>query len=464
LKLHRLGRVSFRKVKDKRDYLEHRRHGSWLYLSRLAALKEYAFMDALYGAGFPVPKPLDSSRHCILMTKVQGYPLVSVRDIDEAQTIYERLEEQLVRLARCGLIHGDFNEFNIMVGSDGTATIIDFPQMVSTSHINAAMYFERDSKGLADFFAKRYGVDISKRHTFADILAVEPEDRLDVKIRASGFDETSERHMEALLRAQRQDDHEDDDEGADEADRGEEEGGEGDVPEQAEGRGAEGDEEVDEDGRGGAADGEGGDDFRVLALSEDVAARAEGVVDEAGDTEVEEEEVGDDVLDATWKDALQGESSRFRFAVTIPDHLRGSARSWRPNVGWAFRKLHGLPEPAPRSDEEGSAEDEEAADDQYDEFYDPDEERMRQIRAKTEEDARFGRVPDALRMTGRHFGRGRGRGRGGIAKGPQRLTEQEIRRRAKRDAIKVSNASAAAPSRNNAKAKGRRAMRESMDM
>lgn len=44
MKLHRLGRVSFRAVKSKRDYLRHRSSYNWLYLSRLAALKEFAFM------------------------------------------------------------------------------------------------------------------------------------------------------------------------------------------------------------------------------------------------------------------------------------------------------------------------------------------------------------------------------------------------------------------------------------
>jgi RIO kinase 2 len=39
LKLHRLGRTSFRAVKSKRDYLGRRNSFSWLYLSRLAALK-----------------------------------------------------------------------------------------------------------------------------------------------------------------------------------------------------------------------------------------------------------------------------------------------------------------------------------------------------------------------------------------------------------------------------------------
>lgn len=44
----------------------------------------------------------------------------------------------LVRLARHGLIHGDFNEFNIMIrDEDGEPVVIDFPQMVSVRHANA---------------------------------------------------------------------------------------------------------------------------------------------------------------------------------------------------------------------------------------------------------------------------------------------------------------------------------------
>ena len=44
----------------------------------------------------------------------------------------------IVRFARAGLIHGDFNEFNILIRREtGEPVIIDFPQMVSTSHANA---------------------------------------------------------------------------------------------------------------------------------------------------------------------------------------------------------------------------------------------------------------------------------------------------------------------------------------
>jgi len=67
LKLHRLGRTSFRTVKKNRDYLQTRKSASWLYLSRLAALKEFAYMKVLYDNGFPVPRPIDINRHAVLM-------------------------------------------------------------------------------------------------------------------------------------------------------------------------------------------------------------------------------------------------------------------------------------------------------------------------------------------------------------------------------------------------------------
>ena len=44
----------------------------------------------------------------------------------------------IVRFARAGLIHGDFNEFNILIDREtGDPIVIDFPQMVSTLHENA---------------------------------------------------------------------------------------------------------------------------------------------------------------------------------------------------------------------------------------------------------------------------------------------------------------------------------------
>ena len=43
------------------------------------------------------------------------------------QKVYSELLDQLIRLAEFGLVHGDFNEFNLLIDDDETITIIDFP-------------------------------------------------------------------------------------------------------------------------------------------------------------------------------------------------------------------------------------------------------------------------------------------------------------------------------------------------
>lgn len=72
LKFSRLGRTSFRKLKEKRDYHGRRQHCSWLYLSRISALKEFSFLKALYVHDFPVPKPIDVCRHTVVMSLIDG--------------------------------------------------------------------------------------------------------------------------------------------------------------------------------------------------------------------------------------------------------------------------------------------------------------------------------------------------------------------------------------------------------
>ena len=74
IKFARLGRTSFRTVKANRDYTK-RNVNSWLYFSRLASLKEFAFMQVLYDRGFPTPVPIDANRHGIVMSLVNGYPM-----------------------------------------------------------------------------------------------------------------------------------------------------------------------------------------------------------------------------------------------------------------------------------------------------------------------------------------------------------------------------------------------------
>ncbi|KAM6965185.1 serine/threonine-protein kinase RIO2 [Aplochiton taeniatus] len=222
LKLHRLGRTSFRNLKNKRDYHKHRKNMSWLYLSRLSAMKEFAYMKALYERGFPVPKPVDYNRHAVVMELINGYPLCQVRTLADPPALYNEIMELVVKLANHGLIHGDFNEFNLMLDDQDHVTMIDFPQMVSTTHLNAEWYFDRDVKCIRDFFAKRYNYESELYPTFKDISR---SCSLDVEISASGFTKDLERDAALLHPDGPEDEEEEEEEEEDDADeRGEGQG------------------------------------------------------------------------------------------------------------------------------------------------------------------------------------------------------------------------------------------------
>lgn len=215
LKIHRLGRISFRSVKTNRDYLRHRSAASWLYMSRLAALKEFAFLTALYENGFRVPKPVAQNRHTLVMELVQALPLQQVKEVPDPAGLYAELMEIILRLAGYGLIHGDFNEFNILIQEDATASttpdetltvkatpvLIDFPQMVSIDHANAEFYFDRDVVCIKRFFVRRFHFASEEPGPFfADARKRAEQNshkRLDVEVEASGFSKKMAKELES---------------------------------------------------------------------------------------------------------------------------------------------------------------------------------------------------------------------------------------------------------------------------
>ncbi|PNW84824.1 hypothetical protein CHLRE_03g159900v5 [Chlamydomonas reinhardtii] len=307
LKLHRLGRTSFRAVKSKRDYLGRRQNYSWLYLSRLAALKEFAFMKALYDHGFPVPQAIDNNRHAVLMSLVNARPMVQIREMAHPARVYLSCMELIGRLAGKGLIHCDFNEFNLLIGEDEELTLIDFPQMVSVTHANAEELFVRDVECIVRFFSKKIGyvpeMDPALpyvRPVFAEVAAgADAEGALDVELEASGFQRQHAKALDEYL-ATAKDEEEGEEEGEDDEEEDEdEESEEGEEGAAASGRGADG-EGAGPGPEGEVLDAEGGSDVdeRLKAVATRSRAAAtrnkdgEGEGSEAGseDGEGEDEE------------------------------------------------------------------------------------------------------------------------------------------------------------------------------
>ncbi|KAF5688366.1 atypical RIO RIO2 kinase [Fusarium circinatum] len=246
LKIHRLGRISFRTVKSNRDYLKNRQSGSWMYLSRLAAMKEFAFMKALREEGFPVPEPIAQSRHTIVMSLIDAFPLRQIAEVPDPASLYAELIALILRLAKQGLIHGDFNEFNILIKENITKSehgeetltlepvIIDFPQMISMEHQNAEMYFDRDVNCIKRFFERRFHFVPTEPGPFfkhaKKTVGKDGVKRLDAAVEASGFTKRMLKDLEAAIKekgdqtAQHSGDEDDeDDSDGDDGDDGDEE-------------------------------------------------------------------------------------------------------------------------------------------------------------------------------------------------------------------------------------------------
>ncbi|KAM1504282.1 hypothetical protein FF1_000404 [Malus domestica] len=298
MKLHRLGRVSFRAVKSKRDYLKHRSSYSWLYLSRLAALKEFAFMKALEEHGFPVPSAVDCNRHCVIMSLVQGYPLVQVKQLQNPEVVFETIIGLVVRLAEHGLIHCDFNEFNIMIDDDKKVTMIDFPQMVSVSHHNAQMYFDRDVECVFKFFRKRFNMNFRECRDDIDGTEVDTDESgrlcfssiakdavfLDKELAASGFTRKDQEDIEKFIEGSL-------DKGASSGDEGAEDGTDVSVLNEASIEGVDSLHLVDQDQTSNLKQEEEGveDNLRNCEAGPSSKAECEDVSDKEGDNDTEKE-------------------------------------------------------------------------------------------------------------------------------------------------------------------------------
>ncbi|KAK2024191.1 RIO1-domain-containing protein [Colletotrichum zoysiae] len=221
LKIHRLGRISFRTVKSNRDYLKNKQSGSWMYLSRLAAMKEFAFMKALKEEGFPVPEPIAQNRHTIVMSFIDSFPLRQISSIPDPAALYSDLIDLLLRLAKHGLIHGDYNEFNILIKEETSTTktdegeeeviklvpiVIDFPQMISMDHQNAEMYFDRDVNCIKRFFEKRFHFTSTTPGPFykdaKKTVGKGGAKRIDATLEASGFTKKMAKDLEKAIQEQ----------------------------------------------------------------------------------------------------------------------------------------------------------------------------------------------------------------------------------------------------------------------
>jgi len=162
LKFFRIGRISFRQVRRVRDYGKNDVKMSWLYRNISAAKKEFSMLSRLYIQSLPVPRPIFSVMHTVLMEYLDGFLLKDIDVSPHVKDVFNEIIESIYAIYSYGFVNGDISEYNIMVLKDGTIKIIDWPQSVRVSDPRAPDLLKRDLLTISKYFMKKY--DLSKQY------------------------------------------------------------------------------------------------------------------------------------------------------------------------------------------------------------------------------------------------------------------------------------------------------------
>ncbi len=156
VKIHRLGRLSFRQIKRTRSYSHEKKHISWLYQSRLSATREYEALKTLYPAGIAVPEPIAHNRHVIVMEIFEGNLLHDFITLDDPKQVLEKIIDTVRQAYEIGIIHCDLSEYNILLMDSNEILLIDWPQWCESSHPNADFLLKRDVQNVLNFFRRKF--------------------------------------------------------------------------------------------------------------------------------------------------------------------------------------------------------------------------------------------------------------------------------------------------------------------
>ncbi len=158
LKFHKVGQRAFNTLKTNREYMPRSGHCPWIFASAKSAQREYEALTAINGK-VAVPVPIALNRHTIVMSRIPGVNL-NKSHLEHPEETWQNILNEVKTAYQLGYIHGDLSEYNIME-SEGRIWLIDWPQWISPDHANAGSTLYHDVDTVAEFFRKKYRLEIS---------------------------------------------------------------------------------------------------------------------------------------------------------------------------------------------------------------------------------------------------------------------------------------------------------------
>jgi len=125
-------------------------------------------------AGVACPKPIAFKENVLIMSFIgeNGVSAPMLIDVilkpEDIDYVYKLVTNEMKKLFKAGLIHGDASEYNIL-SDRGRIVFIDFSQAVTLKHPSAIEFLKRDVHNIARYF-QRQGMVISEKEIYDKIV------------------------------------------------------------------------------------------------------------------------------------------------------------------------------------------------------------------------------------------------------------------------------------------------------
>jgi RIO kinase 2 len=170
LKFFRIGRISFREVRRRRTFIGKEDIHQWLLVNIDAAKKEYNALNRLRHSGIRIPVLYYRAMHCVVMNRIDGLRLVNIHELEDPKITLQNILHDIGTAYKYNMINSDLSEYNVLLDSKNNIWIIDWPQVVSRSHPNAADLIKRDVYNIVNFFNKRFDLRKDKDEALNEVI------------------------------------------------------------------------------------------------------------------------------------------------------------------------------------------------------------------------------------------------------------------------------------------------------
>lgn len=116
-------------------------------------LREYKNLKTAYEAGVNCPKPIAVKGNVLIMEFIgKGRPAPRLIDTKAGNKEYDFILNDMKKLVKAGLIHGDLSAYNILM--HGKPVIIDFSHGTTVDNASAPELLKRDIENINSYFSK----------------------------------------------------------------------------------------------------------------------------------------------------------------------------------------------------------------------------------------------------------------------------------------------------------------------